>query len=87
VIQLDDKPWETGWMLECDEGIIERADPGTYGIISSRPIFRIEFETVVTSGSECQLTVVDTGNDGLNPNLYQVYISSREGQSLEASPR
>lgn len=74
VVQLDTKPWETGWTLSCDDGIVEDAPPGTYGIVSERPVFRIEYEAVVHLGADCKLTITDRGGDGLNPGLFEVYL-------------
>lgn len=79
VLQLDAKPWETGWKLECDGGTVEDAPPGTYGLVAGRDNYRIEYPAVVTVGADCQLTITDTGSDGLNPGFYAVYQGNDVG--------
>ena len=73
VLQLDEKPWETGWMLECDGATLQSAPPGTYALIIGRPHFRVDYQAVVTVGADCQLTILDTGGDGLDPGFYAIY--------------
>ena len=73
VVQLDNEPWQTGWKLVCDGDTIEDAPPGTYGLVTGRPNFRVEREFTVTFGGECQLTLFDNGGNGLNPGLYEIY--------------
>lgn len=55
------------------------ATPGTYAIVTGRPIFRIEYEVVVAIGSECLLTISDIGRERINPGLYEVNDESRIG--------
>jgi len=74
VIQLDNKPGETGWLLVCDGDSYENAPPGTYAFLTGRPNnFRIECQAAVIPGAVCQLTIMDLGGDGLNGGFYSIY--------------
>jgi len=79
VLQLDDKPWETGWKLECDNNTVVDAPPGTYALVAGRPNFRIEYQAVLVVGIECQFTIADTGGDGINPGYYAIYNGDDTG--------
>jgi hypothetical protein len=79
VVQLDAKPWETGWELTCDGDTLKKVEPGTYGLVDSRPNFRVEYETEAAIGAECELTLTDIGGDGLNPGLFEIYAGTNLG--------
>lgn len=79
VVQLDAKPWETGWELTCDGDTLKKVEPGTYGLVDTRPNFRVEYETEATIGAECELTLTDIGGDGLNPGLFEIYAGTNLG--------
>jgi hypothetical protein len=65
VIQMDAKPWETGWSLVCDEETIVDVPPGTYALVTGINNFRVQYTTEVPVGGDCQFSIVDTGEDGI----------------------
>jgi hypothetical protein len=73
VIQLDENPRETGWKLACNGETLESVESGTYAFLAVRPNFRLEYTTITKTESECELTITDTGGDGLNGGYYEVY--------------
>lgn len=83
VIQLDAKPWETGWSLVCDEETIIDVPAGTYALVTGRDNFRVQYTTEVTVGADCQFSIVDTGDDGIDPGFYALYNGPRAGNQAD----
>jgi hypothetical protein len=74
LIQLDEKPQETGWSLSCGGEEIVKVPPGSYSMITGAfDHFRVEYATNALKGSECELTILDTGNDG-SDGFFEVYV-------------
>eukprot|EP00521_Asterionellopsis_glacialis_P012015 CAMPEP_0195301724 /NCGR_PEP_ID=MMETSP0707-20130614/29819_1 /TAXON_ID=33640 /ORGANISM="Asterionellopsis glacialis, Strain CCMP134" /LENGTH=733 /DNA_ID=CAMNT_0040364761 /DNA_START=132 /DNA_END=2333 /DNA_ORIENTATION=+ len=70
VIQLDDRPEQTGWSLKCDGQTYFHIPPKTYENDVNRQIVVLG---QTYSGANCELGIIDTGFDGIADGSYAVY--------------
>lgn len=70
VIQLDDKPEETGWRLTCGSQTIADVPPSTYEDTNRL----ITVQTTVGLNADCEFTLRDSGGDGVTNGYFEVYF-------------
>lgn len=53
--------------------------PGTYALLTGRFNFRVQHIFGVNTGADCQLTITDTGGDGIEPGYFAIYNGFKGG--------
>ena len=72
IIQLDDRPGETGWELHRGDEKVVAFLPGTY---SGETRNRIVAQTDVYAQEEYVFTIIDSGGNGIDGGYYKIYDS------------
>jgi hypothetical protein len=72
MIQLDDKPEETGWSLDCGsgDGNVISVSPGSY---AGRDNEIVIYADTILYVDHCEFTILDAGGDGIDGGYYKIY--------------
>ena len=72
-IQLDDFPTDTGWVLKCDDVVLQMVAAGDYAETHQTVTELVQ----VTEGADCVFTITDEFNDGIccenGAGFYRIY--------------
>ena len=81
-IQLDEYPMDTGWLLKCDDFVLQMVAAGDY----VDPNQMVTELVQVTEGADCVFTITDEFNDGIccanGEGFYRIYY----GESTTVQP-
>ena len=70
VIQLDQQPHETGWLLECEGGGRIEFPPGSYAGRHDDLVVQVEQIAYIDM---CTFTIMDTAGNGIEDGFFQLY--------------